>query len=749
MPTIAEQGGWPGVILQKIEDRSARKQALTDEQHADQREKYLDIRDNLKTQINSYPKDPKTGKVLPEYSDQYDKATAAQTQNEYNIGQLYDPIKAPGRLQADWHYLRERIHGIKQPTPTPTQSPAVTLPAFAPAPITTPEMPAYQQTTPGLPSQGGGVTTTVPGVAATTMPGMASAPITMPAVSLPKVTKMPWAAGRVQELKDKAMQKAQQEAKTLEAGAGLSPEQTATVNANAANAGSLAAIQGKIKNYRTLYRTLNPSATEEEESKDVSAYASSLIPGNEQIGNWSVKEGTLNGQPYPLSYDSKTGKYKMPDNTYSSTPPENWKPTEKSAGGRPVLGYSAAVNLDLARNQQTQGTVYNGQDGNSIDLSSLPDGSVLIPVFEGGGKSYWSVANDKGRYETGDNLRKFEPAVGGPVANPQNVGQVRVSTSRTSVTPGPGGPVVTSSVTSPMTGGGGVSRPAAVRQAIPNQPGTHPAASKPSGAAQPSSQPAPPKQTRSSDIPPMRDPKLPPMKGADERAISNLTSPVATVEQQVVGRGAKPLWEYSSILNNPDLLKATNWAMAAPMLQTPEGSKNPGFWNTITLALGLATAAQKVTTEQIVAARNKVQNEGGPQAVEFLDRLAELKGTIPNLRKIQGGSSAMGAMQPLYQESPIMNISSPEDFRNRTANMLRTMAVALDQVPGINKAHVNWLYGQADQAQSNSVDVLKKQAALLNAPPPPPAQHKAGDQVMLGGKIVTIKNIYPDGTFDY
>jgi len=745
MPTIAEQGGWPGVILQKIEDRSARKQALTDEQHADQREKYLDIRDNLKTQINSYPKDQKTGKVLPEYSDQYDKATAAQTQNEYNLGQLYDPIKAPGRLQADWHYLRERIHGIKPPVTT--QAPRITA-------------------------------TEVPGVAASTMPGMAGAPITIPAtgstpeMTLPASTPAPittpeipaykqisvapappppptWGQAQVLKKRAAAMQKAQEEAKTLEAGAGLSPDQVATVNANAANAGSLAAIQGKIKNYRTLYRTLNPSATEEEESKDVSAYASSLIPGNEQIGNWSVKEGTLNGQPYPLSFDSKTGKYKMPDNTYSSTPPENWKPTEKSAGGRPVLGYNAAVNLDLARNQQTQGTVYSGQDGNPIDLSSLPDGSILVPVFEGGGKSYWSIANDKGRYETGDNLRKFEPAVGGPVANPQNVGQVRVPTYRTSVTPGPGGPVVTSSVTSPMTGGGGVSRPAAVRQAIPNQPGTHPVAPRSGGAAQPTSQPASPKQTRSSDIPPMRDPKLPPMKGADERAISNLTAPVATVEQQVVGRGAKPLWEYSTILNNPDLLKATNWAMAAPMLQTPEGSKDPGFWNTITLALGLATAAQKVTTEQIVDARNKVQNEGGPQAVEFLDRLAELKGTIPNLRKIQGGSSAMGAMQPLYQESPIMNISSPEDFRNRTANMLRTMAVALDQVPGINKAHVNWLYGQADQAQSNSVDVLKKQAALLNAPPPPPAQHKAGDQVMLGGKIVTIKNIYPDGTFDY
>jgi hypothetical protein len=161
---------------------------------------------------------------------------------------------------------------------------------------------------------------------------MAGAPITLPAVPLPKVTKMPWAAGRVQELKDKAMQKAQEEAKTLEAGAGLSPEQTATVNANAANAGSLAAIQGKIKNYRTLYRTLNPSATEEEESKDVSAYASSLIPGNEQIGNWEVRGGSLDGQNYPLSYDKKRGMYKLPDGSISSTPPENWKESPKATG---------------------------------------------------------------------------------------------------------------------------------------------------------------------------------------------------------------------------------------------------------------------------------------------------------------------------------------------------------------------------------------------------------------------------------
>ena len=229
-----------------------------------------------------------------------DDANQALVQANYDIGQLYHPINNPGALQKDWHWLREKVHGIKQPTPT-TQAPRITA-------------------------------TEVPGVAASTMPGMAGAPITIPAtgstpeMTLPASTPAPittpeipaykqisvapappppptWGQAQVLKKRAAAMQKAQEEAKTLEAGAGLSPEQVATVNANAANAGSLAAIQGKIKNYRTLYRTLNPSATEEEESKDVSAYASSLIPGNEQIGNWAVKGGSLDGQPYPLSFD--------------------------------------------------------------------------------------------------------------------------------------------------------------------------------------------------------------------------------------------------------------------------------------------------------------------------------------------------------------------------------------------------------------------------------------------------------------
>lgn len=230
------------------------------------------------------------------------------------------------------------------------------------------------------------------------------------------------------------------------------------------------------------------------------------------------------------------------------------------------------------------------------------------------------------------------------------------------------------------------------------QPGT-----KPQGGAVKGPKLAPPVPQRpdsgGEEIPPLRNPGLPPLKGADEARIASITAPVHTVEAQVVGRGRKPLWELAEVLKNPEMLRAVNTAMLAPMLQTPEGNHNVSFWGTIATSLGLASAAQQATSDVITEARNKVRQDGGPQALQLLDRLAELKGTIPNLRKVQGGSNALGALEPLYQESPLMNISSPEDFQFRTANMLRTMADSLSEQPGVNRKHVDWLYGQAEKAE--------------------------------------------------
>jgi hypothetical protein len=709
--------GTPGQVLeqaalsgydQAYAHKQQRKDMLTDEDHALKRDLYLKDLDSYRDQLKAY-KDA-NGNFKPEYADQVTKLKDMAAQREYEMGQLYDPIKAPGRLQQDWHYLRERIHGIKQPqtpvaprvsttdqagTPAATvqgMSSPVSIPGAAgspdvvlgltPAPITSPELPAYKQT------------------------NLASA---SPAAPKPLAWKDRGQYQSPSEVKQiaTARQKAQQEAGLLAAGAGLSLEQEALSKVQVNDAALQAAL-------RAL--EANPLLTPEEKDNQ-----RSILTGGSETGSWKIV-GSVDGKP--VSFDSKSNRYRLPDGSISLAPPDGFISTEKSTGAKPQAYYNAAVNLNTALQLQNQGTSYKGEDGNPIDLSSLPKDSILVPVFTSGGKSYWSVATDRGRYETGNNQRYLEPAVGLPNPNAPSIGEARVPTSRTSVTPGPNGLVTTTSVTSPVTGGGGgrSARPVAPYPPSPRPSapsGSVPQATAPpsrGGVSKPSTKniPTPTPQSNNSSIPPLRDPKLPAMKGADERAIASIAAPVATVEQQVVGRGARPLWEYSKVLNSPELLKAVNLAMAAPMLQTPEGSKNPGFWATITTALGLSTAAQQATTAQIVAARNRVQKEGGPQAVEFLDRLSELKGTIPNLRKIQGGSSAMGAMQPLYQESPIMNISSPEDFRNRTANMLRTIAIALDNTPGINKNHVNWLYSQADQAQSNSRDVLKKKAALLN-----------------------------------
>jgi hypothetical protein len=344
--------------------RIARKDALTDEQHADQRDKYIAAGKAYQVQLSSYKNDK--GEVIPEYADQYKKVSDLSTQNEYNLGQLYDPIKAPGRLQADWHYLRERIHGIKQPTPTPTQSPAFTIPAPPPAPITTPEMPAYQQTTPGLPSQGGGVTTTVPGVAATTMPGMASAPIAMPAVSLPKVTKMPWAQGQVQKLKDAAMAKAKQQADLLEAGAPLSPQQQAQVETRTADT----LLQLKLKAIEA-----NPMLTPEEKAD----MRKLTLAGSEKPVPESIKTFTLklkDGSEIPVLKDMRGNGRVMYLNN-SPVPDEVLEGATIAAKTVAPKGYSYVPTTGMVKDGDT-GKLYSVED---IGKPGVPTG--ILPIFQG------------------------------------------------------------------------------------------------------------------------------------------------------------------------------------------------------------------------------------------------------------------------------------------------------------------------------------------------------------------------------
>ena len=111
----------------------------------------------------------------------------------------------------------------------------------------------------------------------------------------------------------------------------------------------------------------------------------------------------------------------------------------RASNSRPVPYYAGAVNLKTASAMTDQGVQFNGEDGNPIDLSTLPEGSILIPVYLGGGKSYWSIGTDKGRYESAGNQRLLEPSVGGPNPEAPSLGPVRVPTSTTRTQTSPGG----------------------------------------------------------------------------------------------------------------------------------------------------------------------------------------------------------------------------------------------------------------------------------------------------------------------
>ena len=125
--------------------------------------------------------------------------------------------------------------------------------------------------------------------------------------------------------------------------------------------------------------------------------------------------------------------------------------TQKTSQSRPVPGYSEAQHLETAKAAAEGGAVYLGADGKPIDVNSIPPGNVLVPIFQGGGQSYWTVATDKGRYETAGNQRLYEPAVGAPNQNAPSIGPVRVPTTRSSTaTDSLGVTTNTSSTTTPQ-----------------------------------------------------------------------------------------------------------------------------------------------------------------------------------------------------------------------------------------------------------------------------------------------------------
>jgi len=321
--------------------KQQRKDMLTDEQHALKRDDLIKSKDALTAQLATY-KDAK-GNLIPEMKDQHDKTMAALAQNQYDFGQLYDPIKAPGKLQQDWHYLRERIHGIKHPdTPAPAtpQSPTTT-PDTPAAPGMSPESPVYQQTMgsgpsaaadlpPVTPENGGMQTPNTPGFGPPSAASKNSDSVMSAkadSVAPPVIPKAPIAwkdRGQYQspgELKKiaAARQKAQQEASFLESTSGLSPEQQASIDARAAAAKQEAEINATVDIAKKLGIDITPE--ELKQKMGFKSFALKPIPG-------AAGQAVL--QP--------DGSYARPMSTSDNTTvwqpmPPGWKPNTKAIVG--------------------------------------------------------------------------------------------------------------------------------------------------------------------------------------------------------------------------------------------------------------------------------------------------------------------------------------------------------------------------------------------------------------------------------
>ena len=86
-----------------------RKEVLSNE------DRQIKAQDLIDTRHNTLANLPSIKGLYGEDSPQYKNAINTITQSQYDLSQLYDPIKAPNALQSDWHFLLNKIHGIKLP----------------------------------------------------------------------------------------------------------------------------------------------------------------------------------------------------------------------------------------------------------------------------------------------------------------------------------------------------------------------------------------------------------------------------------------------------------------------------------------------------------------------------------------------------------------------------------------------------------------------------------------------------------
>jgi len=252
MPTIEEQGGWPGIIVSAVQNhyanKSAKKQALSDQQFQDKHDEIQGMIDNLGTKLAAVPEDARN---TPDYLKMQDQlAQAIQSRDAH-----WKSLDHPNALMKFGKMLGKDLRFKKQEAPTPVAPPVYGQPTMDVNGEKIPTGPAYKVQGPQTPAQ----------------------------------------------------RRAASEAAQLVASGPVSPEQAATQQGRAESAKSLAEFQGNMKLYDQNHpEGIGPTATPEGKQAR-NEYVNELLTSGlkepkEPIDAWTAVKGV----------DAQ----KMPDGSY-------------------------------------------------------------------------------------------------------------------------------------------------------------------------------------------------------------------------------------------------------------------------------------------------------------------------------------------------------------------------------------------------------------------------------------------------
>jgi hypothetical protein len=336
------------------------------------------------------------------------------------------------------------------------------------------------------------------------------------------------------------------------------------------------------------------------------------------------------------------------------------------------------------------------QQGEPIDLSKMPDGSMLIPVYLGGGKSYWRLSSQPQVNTTFDNVvhrgGKFDPTGG------KEKGDARVGTTSSHQSPGidpltgQPGMVVTTSQSTPNTKRKGLTPPPAT-------------SSKGMGAS----------PTAASS--PEHAPKFFSPSAANQ--IAQRVAPVREGATQIFGDpsqpGIKSLKDYAYLFDNPEARKRMGEALKMTFDTLDNNStEGGGIWEYLQTVGGLKNA--------IASARASAQAESKsnltPKERDAYDAIMSAYGAVIGLRTLTKSSASNFSAKKLEQELPLPGINSVSqaDYLRQLSrlaeyvyNGTRTLTLPLEE----KEFYKNQVEELSRLADSGKVPSRKKQT-----PPP-------------------------------